>query len=186
MDRPLAGRVSGFSEVDQCSDPMKYVRKLDETDIDPFWCQMKACTYRLMDAQAGSALLDVGCGAGSDVRTLGELVGPYGRVVGVDSSKVMLAEARLRNRDTNLPVEFRLGNAQRLDLPDQSFDACRAERVLQHVEDPKAALSEMVRVLRPGGRIVVVEPDHGMMYVGVADPALTRRILRSRCEHMHA
>ena len=56
------------------------------------------------------------------------LVGPTGRAVGIDASEAMIAEARKRSEDTGLPVDFVVGDACCLDLPDGSFDACRRER----------------------------------------------------------
>jgi ubiquinone/menaquinone biosynthesis C-methylase UbiE len=61
-----------------------------------------------------SWLLDVGCGTGGDVRALAELVGPRGQVVGIDSSEVMIAEARSRSAVAGLATEFRVGDAHHL------------------------------------------------------------------------
>ena len=62
-------------------------------------------------------------------------------------------------------------------FPDDAFDGCRAERVFQHIANPEAALAEMVRVTRPGGVIVVIDADHGMLAVNGGNRELTRRIL---------
>jgi ubiquinone/menaquinone biosynthesis C-methylase UbiE len=57
------------------------------------------------------------------------------------------------------PVEFYPGNVYQLDFAENSFDAARAERLFEHLDHPKLALVEMIRVTRPGGRIVVASPD---------------------------
>jgi ubiquinone/menaquinone biosynthesis C-methylase UbiE len=101
-------------------------------------------------------VLDVGCWAGDGLRSLAEFVGATGRVVGVDTSKAMLAEARARTE--GLAVECRVGDAHRLEFATDTFDACRADRVFQHLERPREALAELVRVTRPGGWIVVMDP----------------------------
>jgi ubiquinone/menaquinone biosynthesis C-methylase UbiE len=71
--------------------------------------------------------------------------------VGIDASEAMIAEAWKRSKDTGLAVEFVVGDAHRLDLPDGSFDASRAERTLQHVAEPARAVADLARVTRPGG-----------------------------------
>src|SRR6266581_4620497 len=120
-----------------------------------------------MYIRPGHAVLDVGCGAGDDLRSLAQLVGPTGRVVGVDNSETMLQEARERTR--GLPVECHTGDAHHLDFAADSFDSCRAERVLQHVEEPFQAFAEFVRVVRPGCRVVVADPDYGTLMVDATD-----------------
>lgn len=177
---------SGFSSVDQASDPMAYVRRLDSIGAQEFWRAVKRRTFTLLDVHEGNCLLDVGCGTGDDALALARMVGQTGRVAGVDNSAAMIAEARKRAEGTGLPVAFYRGDACRLDFPDESFDGCRAERVLQHLDDPQQAVAEMVRVARSGARIVLVEPDYGSLIVDGADPALTRKILNQRCAHFRS
>ena len=81
------------------------------------------------------------------MRDLAQLVGPRGRVVGVDVSGAMIAEAKKRHATSELPVEFVEGDAD-LTFPEASFDRCRTERMLMHLDDPEKALAEMVRVVR--------------------------------------
>lgn len=82
------------------------------------------------------------------------IVGPTGRIVGIDSSEVMVAEASKRAAALGLVnVEFRVGDLGALEFASDTFDACHTERVLIHVESPVAAIREMARVTRPGGRI---------------------------------
>ncbi|MGZ4304736.1 MAG: methyltransferase domain-containing protein [Solirubrobacteraceae bacterium] len=104
-------------------------------------------------------MLDLGCGTGADVIDIARLVGPGGRVVGVDVSEALIAEARRRWDDSGLPIEFRLGDAQQLEFDDDSFDACRTKRMLMHVPDERRALAEMVRVTRRGGRVAAFDFD---------------------------
>jgi SAM-dependent methyltransferase len=185
IDRAMPNR-SGFSSVDQASDPMAYVRRLDGIGAHEFWRTVKYRTFTLLDVHESDCLLDVGCGTGDDALALGRMVGQTGRVTGVDNSATMIAEARTRVEGTGLPVTFYKGDASGLDFPDESFDGCRAERVLQHLDDPHRAVAEMARVARSGACIVIVEPDYGSLMVDGADPAVTRKILNQRCAHFRS
>jgi len=147
---------SGFSEVDHATDPTKYVRRVDAINGTSFWQAIKRRARDLLDVRHGARILDLGCGTGDEALELARLVGSAGRVVGVDRSQTMVAEARRRAAGKYLPVEYRLSDAQCLDFPDEWFDGCRCERVLQHLDDPRQAVAELVRVVRPDGRVVVV------------------------------
>src|SRR5579863_6595514 len=116
-----------------------------------------------LDPRPGGRILDVGCGVGDDVRMLADIVGPTGRVVGVDHSPAMIEIAASRMLGSSGPVEFHLGDAHQLDFPAGSFDACRTERTLSHVADPLQVIREMTRVAKPGAPIVALEPDWDTM-----------------------
>ena len=92
----------------------------------------------------------------------------------------MVSAARQRSADSPFPVDFYQGDAEHLDVPDESFDGCRADRVLQHLSTPANAVSEMVRTLRAGGRLVVLEPDTGGLMIDAPDRAVTRKITEFR------
>ena len=95
-------------------------------------------------------------------------------------SEAAVAEAKKRSAGSTAPVEFRLGDAHELDFPTDYFDGARADRVFQHLEDPVREVQELVRVTRPGGRIVVADPDYGTLVVDSGDRNATEEILRSR------
>jgi SAM-dependent methyltransferase len=99
----------------------------------------------------------VGCGIGDDARALVKRVAPSGQVIGLDASEEMIAKATAAGVSPRL--RFAVADAATLPLADASCDAVRADRMLQHVEEPLRALLEMRRVLKPGGRLVIVEPD---------------------------
>lgn len=147
-------RLSEFADVDALG-PAAAVDYLNAAAAD--LALPKARLRNLLLAQPGDRILDVGCGLGDDVRALSDVVGPEGDVVGLDASAVMIAEAQ--RRTSHGRARFVRGDAASMPFPANAFDAIRVERVLQHVAEPATALAELARVLRPGGRIVIAEPD---------------------------
>jgi demethylmenaquinone methyltransferase / 2-methoxy-6-polyprenyl-1,4-benzoquinol methylase len=105
----------------------------------------------------GSDALDACCGTGDLAFELRRRIGPDGRVVGSDFSEPMLEQARRKSGELGLPVEF--GWADALDLPygDASFDAVTIGFGARNLADLEQGIAEMARVLRPGGRLVILE-----------------------------
>jgi ubiquinone/menaquinone biosynthesis C-methylase UbiE len=172
--------ASGWSDVDRTANASTYVKYLDAAMS---WARdYKRRTYELLALQPGHRVLDVGCGTGDDVRAIAALVRPGGCATGIDGSAAMIAEAQLRSTASDLPVEFRVGDAHHLEFADQTFDGARADRTLQHLAAPAQALAEVARVLKHGGRCVVVEPDWDSLVIDASDRTLTRTILAFRCD----
>ncbi|BBX23270.1 methyltransferase [Mycolicibacter terrae] len=112
-----------------------------------------------LDIPAGGVALDVGCGPGSITASLARAVGEDGLALGVDVSEPMLARAvRVQ---AGAQAGFLRADAQRLPLRDNTVDAVISIAVLQLIPDPTAALGEMARVLKPGGRIALMVPTAG-------------------------
>jgi ubiquinone/menaquinone biosynthesis C-methylase UbiE len=169
--------AADWTAVDRTGDPNAFVGYLDAVTGQEAVQAYKNESYARMDLKPGDRALDVGCGAGDDARALARLVAPRGSVVGVDLSEKMVEEARRRSDGLGLPIEFRTGEAHRLDFGDATIDAARADRVFQHLADPERALAELIRVTRPGGRIVVCDPDWGSLLVDGPDRTTTRAVL---------
>ncbi len=146
---------AGFTDVDREADPSYYVGCLDLQRAEAFNRAYKRRTFELLDIRPSHRILDVGCGTGDDALEMAELVGVDGKVVGIDYSRTMVEEACERGRASSLPVEFLHGHAHQLPLPDGSFDHCRADKTFQHLPEPERALSEMIRVTKPEGRLLV-------------------------------
>jgi len=115
---------------------------------------LAARLVRLARLAPGASVLDVGTGSGLLALEAARVVGPDGRVLGVDVSAALLAEARSAAAGLAF-VRFERMEAEALALPDRSFDAVLSLFAIAHVRDPAAALGEMWRVLRPGGRMVL-------------------------------
>ena len=136
-----------------------------------------------LGARAGDRVLDVGCGPGFYVTELLEVVGRDGLVVGVDLSADMLAVAAKRAEGHD-NVEFHEADATSLPVPDASFDRVLAVQVLEYVQGVSAALAEMRRTLRPGGRIVVWDVDWATVSWEAGDRGLMDRVLAAWDRHL--
>ncbi len=104
--------------------------------------------------QSSERVLDVACGTGLVTLLAAELVGEQGMVVGTDLSDTMIQAARLEGERRGLAAKFFQMNAERLDFADATFDVVLCALGLMYVPDPERALAEMLRVVRPGGRVV--------------------------------
>jgi SAM-dependent methyltransferase len=136
-----------------------------------------------LGARAGDRILDVGCGPGFHVTELLEVVGRNGLVVGVDGSADMLAVAAKRAEGHD-NVELHEADATALPVSDGSFDRALSVQVLEYVCDVPAALAEMRRALRPGGRVLVWDVDWTTVSWHATDEELTRRVLAAWDKHL--
>jgi arsenite methyltransferase len=112
-----------------------------------------------LNIPSGGTALDVGCGPGNVTAALARAAGPGGLALGIDISEPMLARAVRAEAGPN--VGFLRADAQRLPLRDETVDAVVSIAMLQLTPDPSAALAEMARVLRSGGRMAVMVPTAG-------------------------
>jgi ubiquinone/menaquinone biosynthesis C-methylase UbiE len=160
----------GFETI--AGHPQHYIEFLDARTAIQGEIAVKQVILQLLDLQDGLSVLDVGSGTGADTIEVAKLVSPSGRVVGLDHSADMVAEARSRAAQSQLPVEFVEGDANRLAFPDATFDRCRTERMLIHLADPAGAVREMVRVTRSGGLLVASDLDGGTIFLNSSNTKL--------------
>ena len=110
--------------------------------------------FALGPIRQGEDVLDLGCGAGFDAFVAALLVGRKGRVTGVDLSTEMLAVADAGRIEVGFPqIDFRETAVEALPFPDASFDVALSNGVLNLIPDKLAALREIFRILKPGGRL---------------------------------
>src|ERR1700722_2910645 len=124
---------------------------------------------------AGQKVLDVGCGIGGATIPIAVITGPTGLAAGVDLSSVMIEYAL--KRTANQPsIEFRVSDACALPYPEKFFDLARSERLFLYLPDRLAALKEMMRVVKPGGRVYVSDTDIDSTAICSRNRALTRKM----------
>lgn len=122
--------------------------------------------------RAGERVLDVGCGTGIVARTIADLVGEGGQVIGLDLNDDMLAVARTAAATIRPEIEWRQGDAAALPFADGSFDIVTCQYAVQFFPDPPAALSEAHRVLAPDGRLALTlgrSVEQNRVYGWIAD-----------------
>jgi SAM-dependent methyltransferase len=136
----------------------------------------------MLDLRTGETVLDVGCGTGLLAADMALTVGESGRVHGVDPSRDTLAMARRRCADWPW-VELLEGTATSLPQADATFDAVVSTQVLEYVPDVDAALAEMHRVLRPGGRALVMDTDWDGLVLHADDMERQARMLQAWRAH---
>jgi len=131
----------------------------------------------LMRPAAGASLLDAGCGVGSHLMRFARR---GFQCTGVDISQTVLAQARENLAHNQLDGRVRLSceALEKLSFADESFDLVHCRGVLMHIPAWKRALAELVRVLKPGGRIAVLEANHGALETMLV--RLARRFRQSR------
>ncbi|MEV0611194.1 methyltransferase domain-containing protein [Polymorphospora rubra] len=176
LDRELRSmtRVAGSVFEASTPGPVSYLDRVATTDAARAYKEVMAGALAV---RPGQTVLDVGCGPGTDLREIAEAVSATGTVIGLDVDPKMIEVARERTAD--LPqVKVRQGDVHTLELDTDSIDGARTDRVLQHVTDPATALAELLRVLRPGGRLVMGEPDWDSLAIDHPDLAVSRAYTR--------
>jgi SAM-dependent methyltransferase len=145
---------------------------LDAARADEFFAALKDQVLDALEVCAGGQAADVGCGTGDDVAALATR-GAF--AVGFDVSAPHVAEAQ--RRWGAVGIDFVVADVHSLPVRDETLDACRVERTLQHVTDPGRVVGEIIRALRPGGRLAVSEPDWETCVVCGGDPTVSRAVV---------
>jgi ubiquinone/menaquinone biosynthesis C-methylase UbiE len=174
--------ASGFARVDTTGDAHSFVQYLDLVHSLPFFQECKSLSYERLALSPGDTVLEIGCGNGVDTKNLAKIVGSPGRVVGMDISATMLNAARTNAGVSSASPEFLLCDGHHLAFPDETFHAVRSDRVIQHTRYPSAVITEITRVTRPGGTVVIFEPDWGTFSLWPAERESSRSILNFWCD----
>lgn len=149
---------------------------MDATAQWPATLRLRAWEREHLRLIEGERLLDFGCGLGEAALALADDLGATGEIVGIDVSAEMLKVAQANADAASCSVRFSVGDACALDEPTGSFDAVRSERTLQWIAEPLSAIGEMARVLRPGGRVSLIDTDWSTLTIDVGDDDLALRV----------
>ena len=155
---------------------------VERTYMTPDVVEQCKVVRAILDLTPGEHVLDIGCGPGFLAAEMGEAVGPSGSVHGIDPSPSMLAIAAKRRAAA--PLTFEPGEATSLPVADASIDVVTATQVYEYVTDMASALAEVGRVLRPGGRVLVLDTDWDSLVWHSSDPERMRRVLTVWDEHL--
>lgn len=114
-------------------------------------------TVRASRVKPGMSVLDCATGTGDLAIAFAKAVGASGRVVGTDFNADMLSYAPMKSHAKGLAITFEVADAMALPYADATFDVASMSFGIRNVDDPSRALTEMARVVRPGGRVVILE-----------------------------
>ncbi len=145
----------------------------------------RASVISTLALRPGEHVLDVGVGPGFLAAEMAEVVGAGGRVCGIDVSDDMLAVAAKRGGGQDaVAIELAQGGAEAIPYDDGSFDVVVTTQVLEYVADVPRALAEIHRVLKPGGRTLILDTDWDSLVWQAPDRALMTRVLAAWEEHL--
>jgi arsenite methyltransferase len=154
-------------------------RQLEAVYLTTDVVEQRHATLRALGLRAGERVLDVGSGPGLLAVEMAKAVGPTGHVTGLDVSDAMLAISKRRPDEINGAGRLSLVKADATALPfaDATFDAATSIQVYEYVPDLPAALAELRRVLRPGGRALILDTDWDSIVWHASDTKRMRRLL---------
>jgi arsenite methyltransferase len=187
-ERLFGSQVDGRRESTMEAAPMfdeTMARRLEAIYRSDDAARRRRAVLAALDAQPGERAVDIGTGPGFLAFELAERVGPPGSVLGVDTSEPMLALAA--QRCAGQPhVRFAPADARVLPLSDEEVDLAVSVQVFEYVDDVEAALAEMHRVMRPGGRAVIVSTDWNTLAWNSSDGERMGRVMSvfaAHCPH---
>jgi len=147
---------TGRSWAEELGYPQPELSHVPDATVESF--AGVANPHSLGRIEEGATVLDLGCGAGTDLLIAAQLVGPSGRVIGIDMTASMLERARTSAAEMGLTnVELHEALIESLPVPDESVDVVISNGVIDLVPDKDAIFSELDRVLRPGGRLQLAD-----------------------------
>jgi ubiquinone/menaquinone biosynthesis C-methylase UbiE len=172
------GTVDVYRITDELDHPTLDVlaTRLEARGKHPRFIEMMQQYLGAMRIDSAATVLDLGCGTGVVTRAIAQRKGFAGRVIGIDRSSYLTAAARrfAEEEGVGSVVEFHTGDSQSLNLPDAAFDAVVAHTLISHVEDERAVMREIARIVKPGGRVGIFDGDYASLTFGAADPAKAR------------
>lgn len=141
--------------------------------------RLRTWAHEALALRPGERAVDIGSGTGSEVFAFADAVGPTGTAIGVEPDPNLLGSAQRRAAELGSRAIFHPGDAYGMPFRANTFDAVLCERVFQHLTTPIRAAREIERVLRPGGRAVVMDVDWGTAILHPGDREVTREVIET-------
>ena len=150
----------------------RIIDRLEFRGQDPTFTGLLEAYLNKLDLTPSAQILMLGCGTGVEVRKLASRSDFTGKVVGVDISPALIKAAHRYAVEEGVDknVEFQVGDAQRLEYDDDSFDVVVAHTLMSHLENPLAVIKEAARIVRPNGQIAIFDGDYASWTFGYSDP----------------
>lgn len=159
-------------------------RQVETVHCTPDAVAQRAAIRRALALWPAARVLDIGCGPGFLANEMAEDVGPGGSVDGIDVSESMIAIARRRQPAAgSAPLRLQLGEARALPFADARFEVVVSTQVFEYIEDVAAAVAEARRVLRLGGRLLLLDTDWDSVVWYSRAPGRMRRVLAAWDAH---
>ena len=183
---PTTNFSASWTSVDQTTHPAFYADLLQATRAEELERARKDPTavFGALGLGPGLRLLDVGCGTGGYLRVMAPLVAP-GEAIGIDLSAELVKRAELLSQVEQPNLSFQVADVYDLPFAGASFDRVTATQVMVHLSDPWTAVTELRRVLVPGGRLAIAEWDWDSTCLALTDRDLGRRFTHLLCDHMN-
>jgi ubiquinone/menaquinone biosynthesis C-methylase UbiE len=156
-------------------------RRVESTYLTADVVRQRQVVRETLALRPGERVLGLGSGPGFLAVEMAAEVGADGAVCGIDPSAAMLAMAAERS---GAAIEYRQAGADRIPHPDGSFDAVVSTQVSEYLADVPGALAEVRRVLRPGGRVLVMDTDWDSIVWRSPDDEVTERVLLAFEQHL--
>lgn len=165
---------SEFTSLDKSKAADFLIHSMDVMFSLPSVQSVKSHAIDQLAIKPTDQILNPGCGLGQETHLIAEKLTSPGRVIGIDNSQRMLDTAK--KCYPNLQADFQLGNTEKLDFPDEQFDAVYADRLLVSHANVDLIMTELTRVLRPGGRLCLTDVDAASIIIS-PDTSVTELFL---------
>ncbi|NDC62172.1 MAG: methyltransferase domain-containing protein [Betaproteobacteria bacterium] len=157
--------------------------RLEKIYLTPDVVRQREQIFQLLDVKPGMKALDIGCGPGLTSLALAQAVGEAGHVDAIDIAPPMLQLAA-RRCATQPQVKFHQADVLQLPFETAAFDVALATQVYEYVADIDAALQELVRVMKPGAQVLLVDTDWESCVWACRDEARMRRMMQGWSQHI--
>jgi ubiquinone/menaquinone biosynthesis C-methylase UbiE len=142
---------------------------------------VKQESYKILNFSKQDLILEIGCGNGYDsIELAKKVLHSKGKVIGLDVDATLIETCKKNAQNAACSnIDFIVGDAEKLPFEDNYFSIIRAERVFQHLKNPLIVFKEALRVLKPGGQLLLIETDWAGMNIYLRDVSLEEKIIHT-------